>query len=74
MADIYPVADLQWDNNSAGNDVRKEILYLSDLDDDECVDLLKTLNQLGLADQRQVAALIDLAADAGSLWKRFARW
>ena len=74
MADIYPVADLQWDNSSAGNDVRKEILYLSDLDDDECVDLLKTLNQPGLADQRQVAALIGLAADAGSLWKRFARW
>ena len=69
MSEIYPVEDLEWDNNSAGNDIREAILYLTDLDDDECVDLLETLNELGLADQRPVAALIGLAADADSLWK-----
>ncbi|PFH09488.1 ribosomal protein S12 methylthiotransferase accessory factor [Collimonas sp. PA-H2] len=69
MSDIYPVEDLEWDNSSVGNDIRESILYLADLDDDECVDLLETLNELGLADQRPVAALIGLAADAGSLWK-----
>ncbi|WP_395827602.1 30S ribosomal protein S12 methylthiotransferase accessory factor YcaO [Collimonas sp.] len=69
MSDIYPVADLEWGNNSVGNEVREQILYLSDLDADECLDLLETLSELGLAEQRPVAALIGLAADAGSLWK-----
>ncbi|MFC5473144.1 30S ribosomal protein S12 methylthiotransferase accessory factor YcaO [Paraherbaspirillum soli] len=69
MSDIYPVEDLEWDNSSVGNDIREPILFLSDLDDEECSDLLETLNELGLADQRPVAALIGLAADAGSLWK-----
>lgn len=69
MSDIYPVEDLEWDNSSVGNDIREPILFLSDLDDDECSDLLDTLNELGLADQRPVAALIGLAADVGSLWR-----
>jgi ribosomal protein S12 methylthiotransferase accessory factor len=69
MSEIYPVDDLEYENNSIGNDIRPAILHLSDLDDDECADLLETLNELGLADQRPVAALIGLAPDAGSLWK-----
>ena len=69
MSEIYPVDDLEYENNSVGNDIRSPILHLSDLDDDECKDLLETLNELGLADQRPVAALIGLAPDAGSLWK-----
>ncbi|MDP2827782.1 MAG: 30S ribosomal protein S12 methylthiotransferase accessory factor YcaO [Sulfuricellaceae bacterium] len=68
MSEIYPVDDLEWENNSVGNDIRAAILHLSDLDDDECVDLLDTLNELGLTDQRPVAALIGLAPDAGTLW------
>lgn len=69
MSEIYPVDDLEWENNSVGNAIRPAILHLSDLDDDECADLLDTLNELGLDDQRPVAALIGLAADAGSFWK-----
>ena len=69
MSEIYPVDDLEYENNSVGNDIRSPILHLSDLDDDECADLLQTLNELGLADQRPVAALIGLAPDAGSVWK-----
>jgi ribosomal protein S12 methylthiotransferase accessory factor len=69
MSEIYPVDDLEYENNSVGNDIRPAILHLSDLDDDECADLLETLNELGLADQRPVAALIGLAPDAGSLWQ-----
>ena len=69
MSEIYPIDDLEFENNSVGNDIRPAILHLSDLDDDECKDLLETLNELGLADQRPVAALIGLAPDAGSLWK-----
>jgi len=69
MSEIYPVDDLEWENNSVGNDIRPAILQLTDLSDDECAELLDTLNELGLDDQRPVAALIGLAADAGSFWK-----
>ena len=69
MSEIYPVDDLEWENNSVGNDIRSAILHLTDLDNDECSDLLDTLNELGLADQRPVAGLIGLAPDAGSTWK-----
>ncbi len=69
MSEIYPVDDLEYENNSIGNQIRPAILHLSDLDDDECADLLSTLNEIGLADQRPVAALIGLAPDADSLWK-----
>jgi len=69
MSEIYPLDDLEWENNSVGNDIRPAILNLSRLDDDECAELLDTLNDLGLDDQRPVAALIGLAADADSFWQ-----
>ncbi len=69
MSEIYPVDDLEWENNSVGNAIRPAILHLNDLSNDECAQLLDTLNELGLDDQRPVAALIGLAADAGSFWK-----
>ena len=69
MSEIYPVDDLEWENNSVGNDIRPAILRLPDLSDDECGELLDALNELGLDDQRPVAALIGLAPDAGSLWQ-----
>ena len=69
MSEIYPIDDLEYENNSFGNEVREAILYLSDLDEEECEDLLDTLNDSGIDDQRPVAALIGLAPDAGSLWE-----
>ncbi len=69
MSEIYPVDDLEYENNSIGNNIREAILYLPDLDEEECADLLDTLNESGLADQRPVAALIGLAPDAGSFWE-----
>jgi len=68
MSEIYPIDDLEWENNSNGNGVRPAILRLADLNDDECGDLLDTLNDLNIADERPVAALIGLAPDAGTLW------
>ncbi|OHC63100.1 MAG: ribosomal protein S12 methylthiotransferase [Rhodocyclales bacterium GWA2_65_19] len=68
MSEIYPIDDLEWENNSNGNVVRADILRLSELNDDECCELLDTLNELSIADERPVAALIGLAADPGSLW------
>ncbi|MGE5027216.1 MAG: 30S ribosomal protein S12 methylthiotransferase accessory factor YcaO [Betaproteobacteria bacterium] len=69
MSEIYPIDDLEWENNSVGNAIRPAILRLPELDDKECASLLDTLNELGLDDQRPVAALIGLAADAGSFWQ-----
>lgn len=69
MSEIYPVDDLEWENTSAANAIRPAILNLPELDEDTCAGLLGTLNDLGLDDQRPVAALIGLAPDADSLWE-----
>jgi ribosomal protein S12 methylthiotransferase accessory factor len=68
MSEIYPLDDLEWENNSAGNLIRADILRLPALDDEQCASLLETLNELGLAEQRLVAEVIGLAADADSFW------
>jgi ribosomal protein S12 methylthiotransferase accessory factor len=68
MSEIYPLDDLEWENNSDGNVVREAILNLPELNDDECADLLDTLNDLDLPDQRPIAEVIGLAPDADSLW------
>ena len=68
MSEIYPIDDLEWENNSNGAIVRPAILKLAELDDEECGQLLDTLNELNIADERPVAALIGLAPDAGSMW------
>ena len=69
MSEIYPLDELEWENNSVGNEVRAAILHLSELDDDACAELLDALNERGIADERPVAALIGLAADKGSIWE-----
>jgi hypothetical protein len=73
MSEIYPVDDLEWENNSVANHLREAVLYLPDLDDDECADLLETLNESGLADERLVAALIGLAPGRRYVLERPAR-
>jgi ribosomal protein S12 methylthiotransferase accessory factor len=69
MSEIYPLDDLEWNNNSVGNQLHQGILHLPQLEDTEIRALLDTLNELGLDEQRPVAALIGLAADVGSLWQ-----
>lgn len=69
MSEIYPIDDLEYENNSMGNGIREPILYLPELDDEECRDLLDALNESGLADDRPVAGIIGLAPDQGSLWE-----
>jgi ribosomal protein S12 methylthiotransferase accessory factor len=68
MSEIYPIDELEYENNSVANALREAILHLADLDDEECADLLDTLNESNLADQRPVAGLIGLAPDEGTLW------
>lgn len=69
MSEIYPVDDLEWENNSRGNALRPVILNLPQLDGTACAELLDTLNDSGIDDQRLVRELIGLAADPGTLWE-----
>lgn len=69
MSEIYPIDELEWENNSAANDIREAILNLPALDDAACVDLLDALNEGGVADERLVAALIGLAPGDDPFWK-----
>jgi ribosomal protein S12 methylthiotransferase accessory factor len=68
MSEIYPIEELQWENNTVGNLVRPAILRLPELSEAECSALLDTLLELDLADELPITTLIGLAADAGTTW------
>lgn len=68
MSEIYPVDELEWENNSVGNALRAAILNWPELDEEGCSDLLGRLRDQDIADEKRVAELIGLAADEGSLW------
>jgi ribosomal protein S12 methylthiotransferase accessory factor len=68
MSEIYPIEELEWENNSVGNLVRPALLRLQELNEEECSDLLDTLQQLDLADILPITTLIGLAADPGTAW------
>lgn len=68
MSEIYPVEELQWNNNTVGNLVRPALLRLPELDEDECNELLDILLDLDLPDNLAITTLIGLAADPGSTW------
>jgi len=68
VSEIYPVDELEFENNSIANEIREAILYLADLDDEECADLLDTLNENGLTDERPVAPLVGLAPGDDPFW------
>ena len=69
MSEIYPVDDLEYENSSLANGIRDAILNFSELDDDACGDLLDTLEELDIANDRPVAAVVGLAVDAGTIWE-----
>ncbi|MBI5331058.1 MAG: YcaO-like family protein [Betaproteobacteria bacterium] len=68
VSEIYPVEELEFENNSVGNLIRPALSRLPDLDDDECAALLEQIETLGLADDRLVTVLIGLARDPASPW------
>jgi ribosomal protein S12 methylthiotransferase accessory factor len=68
MSEIYPVEELEWENNTVGNLVRPFALHLQDLKKKESAELLETLLDLDLADELPVTTLIGLCADAGTTW------
>ncbi|MDQ7990799.1 MAG: 30S ribosomal protein S12 methylthiotransferase accessory factor YcaO [Candidatus Dactylopiibacterium sp.] len=68
LSEIHPLDELDFDNNSVGNDLRPSILSLQDLSDEECAELLEALNDIDIDEHKPVAALIGLAPDPGTLW------
>ncbi|RXZ39033.1 30s ribosomal protein S12 methylthiotransferase accessory protein YcaO [Oxalobacteraceae bacterium CAVE-383] len=69
MSEIYPVEDLEWENNSVGNEIRPAMVRLSDLDEDECADLLENLQTLNLNDERPLWEILGLAIPLDTPWK-----
>ena len=68
MSEIYPIEELQWENNTVGNLVRPAILRLPELTQAESAALLATFDELELAENLPITTLIGLAADAGTAW------
>ncbi|MEQ1598082.1 MAG: 30S ribosomal protein S12 methylthiotransferase accessory factor YcaO [Methylotenera sp.] len=68
MSEIYPVEELEWENNTVGNLVRLFAIKLQDLTKKESAELLETLLDLDLADELPVTTLIGLCADPNTTW------
>ncbi len=68
VSEIYPIEELEFENNSVGNLIRPALARLPELSDDECAEILELIVELELADDRLVSVLIGLAPDADSPW------
>lgn len=68
MSEIYPIEELEWQNNTVGNHVRPYVLRLQDLNHEESSALLEALLDVDFADDLHVYILIGLCADAGTPW------
>ncbi len=68
MSEIYPIEELEWENNTVGNLVRPAILRLPELTQDESRALLDIFDELDLAENLPITTLIGLAADSGTAW------
>ena len=70
MSEIYPVEDLEWENNSVGNQIRPALVRLHDLSKDECSELLADLQTMNLNDERPLWEILGLAIPVGTPWKQ----
>ncbi len=69
MSEIYPVEDLEWENNSVGNEIRPALVRLNDLNEVECTALLEHLQTSDLSDERPLWEILGLAIPVGTPWK-----
>ena len=69
MSEIYPVEDLEWENNSVGNQIRPALVRLSSLSEAEAKNLLADLQTLNLNDERPLWEILGLAIPVGTAWK-----
>ncbi len=70
MSEIYPVEDLEWENNSVGNRIRPALVRLHDLGEDEIAELLEELQTINLNDERPLWEILGLAIPLGTAWKQ----
>jgi ribosomal protein S12 methylthiotransferase accessory factor len=69
MSEIYPVEDLEWENNSVGNHIRPAMVRLAELNDEEAAALLAHLQTSNLNDERPLWEILGLAIPVGTTWK-----
>jgi ribosomal protein S12 methylthiotransferase accessory factor len=70
FSEIYPVEDLEWENDSGDNTLRPLLVRLQDLSVQECTALLVELQTSNLEDERAVWEILGLAVPAGTPWKQ----
>ncbi|KQQ33277.1 ribosomal protein S12 methylthiotransferase [Duganella sp. Leaf126] len=70
FSEIYPIDDLAWENNSAGNALRPLLARLHQLSVQECTSLLAALQTSTFSDERPVWQILGLAVAAGTPWKQ----
>jgi ribosomal protein S12 methylthiotransferase accessory factor len=70
FSEIYPVEDLEWENNSIGNAIRPKLVRLHELSEQECADLLEELQTMNLNDERPLWEILGLAIPLGTPWKQ----
>ncbi len=70
MSEIYPVEDLEWENNSVGNSLRPQLVRLHDLTEVECAELLIDLQTINMGDDRPLWEILGLAIPDNTPWKQ----
>ena len=70
MSEIYPVEDLEWENNSVGNGFRPALLRVNELSTAECTELLAHLQTVNLSEERPLWEILGLAVPLGTAWKQ----
>ncbi|GGE88640.1 30S ribosomal protein S12 methylthiotransferase accessory factor YcaO [Massilia psychrophila] len=70
FSEIYPVEDLEWENNSIGNAIRPKLVRLNTLSEQECADLLEQLQTMNVNDERPLWEILGLAIPLGTPWKQ----
>jgi len=70
FSEIYPVEDLEWENNSIGNQLRPALVKLDKLSDGECAALLVELQSMDLSDERPIWEILGLAVPLDTPWKQ----
>ena len=70
MSEIYPVEDLELENNSIGNRIRPALVRLHALSEAECAELLEDLQTMNLSEERPLWEILGLAIPVGTPWKQ----
>ncbi len=70
MSDIYPVDELEWENNNEGALFREDFLTLKQGKSEQWASILERLEEGGYDDATPAAPFIGLAPDPDTLWAR----